>query len=123
MKPVLVFVYGTLKKGRSNHRVMGNSELMFKHVTDPIYTMVTNGGFPIVKRGGTTPITGEVYKVTDENTLNRIYRLEGCTGIKGHPDNWYDIDHIKIDKRKKASIFVMDADKYTYLPVIENGIF
>lgn len=128
MEPVYLFVYGTLKMGRGNNVVLGDSKFMFNYVTEPIYTMVTMGGFPIVKRGGTTAITGEVYKVYNEQTLKRIFRLEGYTGIPNHPDNWYDVDTIDVgDPKFKdhtwANIFVMNADKYPNLKVIPNGIF
>lgn len=123
MEPVYLFVYGTLKRGHGNNIVLGNSEFCFKYVTAPIYTMVTNGWFPIVKRGGTTAITGEVYKVTDQNILNNVYRLERYTGTPGHPDNWYDVDELNLNDLYTASMFVMNADKYPKLKVIPNGIF
>lgn len=123
MQPVHVFVYGTLKKDRSNHRVMGDSKFCFDHVTEPKYTMVTNGGFPIVKRDGSTAITGEVYEVTNPDTLRRIYNLEGYTGTPGASGNWYDVDEVPINKQITANMFVMDADKYNELRVIPSGIF
>lgn len=115
-------VYGTLKFGKRNHRVMGESEKLGRHVTEPIYTMRTNGSFPIVERGGSTEIKGEVYKVTDERTLKGIYALEGFTGIKGSAKNWYNLDDVDTIWGQ-ASIFVMDKDSNKHLPILENGVF
>lgn len=123
MSPKYIAVYGTLKKGRSNHHYMRNCEFVQHFKTEPIYTMITNGNFPIVKRGGNTSITCEIYKVTDEANLKAIYGLEGYSGVQGSVKNWYDTDTIKIDNNLTASIFVMDADKYNHLRVIESGIF
>lgn len=86
----LIAVYGTLKKGFSNHRVMGESKLLGKIRTEPIFTMYSLGGFPALTKDGNTKVSAEVYEVNCENTLNRIYRLEGYTGKRDSPDNWYD---------------------------------
>lgn len=72
----LVFVYGTLKKGFGNHRLLINQEFKGHHVTSPEYTMVSLGGFPGVIQDGRTSITGEVYSVTEE-AMKSLDRLEG----------------------------------------------
>jgi gamma-glutamylcyclotransferase (GGCT)/AIG2-like uncharacterized protein YtfP len=77
MKKTLVFVYGSLKKGYGNHCILGDSTFIGDHVTDEKYTMLSMGAFPCVDDGGTTPIHGEVYAVTDE-ILNNLDLLEGC---------------------------------------------
>lgn len=86
----LVAVYGTLKQGQGNHRVMGKSKLLGTHVTEAKYTMYDNGGFPFVYNQGNTPITIEVYEVTDRETSDNINRLEGYSGTRDNPRNWYD---------------------------------
>lgn len=72
-----VFVYGTLKKGEGNHRLMSMSEgvLLYSPAESyPNYTMYDLGGFPAVVHGGTSCIRGEVYKV---KTLDLLDDLEG----------------------------------------------
>lgn len=117
-----VFVYGTLKVGRGNHHVMGRSEKIKDFVTAPVYKMIASG-FPIVLRGGNTPITGEVYKVTNPETLDRIYMLEGFRGVQGDPHNWYDVDLIDVGLDKPAQIFVQNGDPRPGWRIVENGNF
>jgi len=116
---VLFAVYGTLKENRSNHGVLGNAVKLGNCKTSPSYTLF-DGGFPIVERDGSTPITIEVFETSDEKTINRVFSLEGCTGIKGHPENWYDFDEIETPFGK-AVLFVMNKNKSQRLNIIENG--
>ncbi|HQM27674.1 MAG TPA: gamma-glutamylcyclotransferase [Syntrophorhabdus sp.] len=77
-----VFVYGTLRKGMGNHRLLEGSGFLGMGETVAQYGMyVLPGRIPYVKRrsGMKAVIVGEVYEV-DEDTLRRIDRLEG------HPD-------------------------------------
>lgn len=117
-----VFVYGTLKEGERNHHFLGKSEKIGEFYTEPIYSMVKAGSYPIVKREGHTAIEGELYKVTNEETLRGIYMLEGYTGRPGALHNYYDIDKINVGG-KDAIIFVMDKIAFEKLPAIESGIF
>ena len=61
---MLIFVYGSLKEGFPNyHKYIKSNGARYKgtHITKPIYTMVSLGGFPGVYPNGKTAITGEVY--------------------------------------------------------------
>lgn len=71
-----VFVYGSLKEGFGNHRVMerSNGRYIGVHHTDAEYTMVSLHSFPGVVLGGDTSIKGEVYEV---DHLTHLDRLEG----------------------------------------------
>lgn len=72
-----VFVYGTLKKGFGNHRLLENAKYVGEAETVfPVYTMFDIGSFPGVVQGGETMIKGEVYDVNDEEFAN-LDRLEG----------------------------------------------
>lgn len=59
-----VFVYGTLRRGGSNHYFLQRARLLGQYVTDPEFAMLNIGPYPGVVRGGDTPIQGEVYAVT-----------------------------------------------------------
>jgi len=75
-----VFVYGTLKRGHSNHNhYLGQARFVGAARTEPLYVMRSLGGFPGVTRGGTTAVTGEIFEVTNAELAN-LDRLEG------HPD-------------------------------------
>jgi gamma-glutamylcyclotransferase (GGCT)/AIG2-like uncharacterized protein YtfP len=77
---ILVVVYGTLKKHKSNHRLMADSK--FLGHTDVKGTMYSLGMFPAVALEGEYTIKGEVYEV-DQHTLTRL------DGLEGYPD-FYD---------------------------------
>lgn len=73
-----VFVYGTLKQGFGNHRVMerAKSSLIGTFKTLPEFTMLHLGGFPGIIDGGHTAITGELWEVEE---------IEGLDALEGHP--------------------------------------
>ena len=75
MKDQLVFVYGTLKYGFTNHDCMWGDYLC-AGVTEDRYLMYSNGAYPTV-----TPdedgveVKGELY-VCDESAMERLDALE-----------------------------------------------
>lgn len=74
-----VIVYGTLKKGFSNHRLLQTSKFLGKALTKNKYKM-TRSGIPFVNEDiPETQITGEVYEVDPEN-MPSLDRLEGYRG-------------------------------------------
>lgn len=75
MLDILVFVYGTLKQGGSNHQLMRRARLLGAHRTEPAFTMHHLGGYPGLRPGGRSAISGEVYAI-DERTLRALDRLE-----------------------------------------------
>lgn len=89
----IVFVYGTLKRGKANNVLMLGSEYLGLGVTRNKYAMY-EAGIPYVSESQEhTNIVGEVYKV-DKHTLKSLDNLEG------HPI-WY--------KRKQVDIlFIKD---------------
>ena len=84
----LVFVYGTLKKGFSNHRLLASSELLGVAQTVKMYAMYSTGLPIVVKDEAVSPIFGELYRV-DEVTLAYLDSLEG------HPD-WYRREEVEV---------------------------
>jgi gamma-glutamylaminecyclotransferase len=72
----LIFVYGSLLRGESNHSVLGGARLIARAITAPRYTLIDLGAFPAMLDSGRTPIHGEVYRC-DAETLARLDRLEG----------------------------------------------
>ena len=69
-----VFVYGSLKKGFHNHRVLGDSEFVCTDILSG-YSLVDLGSFPMALPNPDGCILGEVYYVTPE-TLEALDRLE-----------------------------------------------
>jgi gamma-glutamylcyclotransferase (GGCT)/AIG2-like uncharacterized protein YtfP len=77
-----VFVYGTLRRGQSNHSLLEMSRFIAEAATLRTYWMITTGVFPVVLDAvpadfGLPPlaIAGEIYHV-DDATLEQLDRLE-----------------------------------------------
>lgn len=118
----LVFVYGTLKKGFGNHRLLAKAKFIA-----PAFIingkMIDLGAFPAVMEGD-MDIEGEIYAV-DENTLASLDRLEG------HP-TFYERKQIEAyldDERMPAEAwcYFLSKDSQAHYeklcPVIEEGIW
>ena len=76
----MVFVYGTLLRGESNHRLLKNAEFVGEGRTAPEYDLVDLGAFPGMVSGRNTAIKGEIFGVNDD-TLEALDRLEGHPGF------------------------------------------
>ena len=82
MTKTLVFVYGTLKVGGSNHGLMGGAELIGEAITVGDHFTMLDGGYPYTFKEGICRVKGELFAVEDDTTLTRLDRLEG------HPDHF-----------------------------------
>lgn len=76
-----VFVYGTLKKGKSNHRLLENAKYLGER-TLWHYAIYDLGPFPCILPRYSFSVKGELYLVTDEE-LQLLDRLEG------HPEMYF----------------------------------
>jgi gamma-glutamylcyclotransferase (GGCT)/AIG2-like uncharacterized protein YtfP len=74
----LLFVYGTLKRGCSNHRYLADQTLVGIARTPPGYRLYDLGGYPgmVSRPDDTLGVTGEVWSV-DDDALERLDRFEG----------------------------------------------
>lgn len=123
MTKKLIFCYGTLCANFGNHSVIKDptTKLLGEAETPSVYTLYA-GGFPIVERGGTTSVKGEVYEINDQGVLEDVYSLEGYNGIpnKDGGNNWYDVDQITTPYGK-AEIFVQNAGQCNRKNEITSG--
>jgi len=118
----LIAVYGTLKQQHGNHIYMGGSQFLGTHVTEPAYTMYSLGGFPAVTKEGSTPISIEVYRVTDPEDLQNIYGLEGYSGERDSPRNrFYDTTDVETPYGT-AEMFIFKTPPATRR-VVESGVW
>jgi gamma-glutamylcyclotransferase (GGCT)/AIG2-like uncharacterized protein YtfP len=85
-----VAVYGSLRQGMGNHRLLEGQKFVGTTVTEQPYAMYSLGGFPKVSLEGAKvcPIVVEIYDV-DAQGLSRLNQLEGFHG-KGSQYNFYD---------------------------------
>jgi gamma-glutamylcyclotransferase (GGCT)/AIG2-like uncharacterized protein YtfP len=72
----LVGVYGSLREGLGNHRLLQDAEFVGEDSLPTEYGMVSLGGFPGVFKDGASPIILELYLV-DADQLISLDRLEG----------------------------------------------
>jgi len=86
---IKIFVYGTLKRGFSNHHFLMGSRFIGSGRTVEKYAMHTEGGIPfVVESEQISHILGELYSV-DGAVLQSLDRLER------HP-TWYQRREIMI---------------------------
>jgi gamma-glutamylcyclotransferase (GGCT)/AIG2-like uncharacterized protein YtfP len=103
-------VYGTLRKGMNNHRLLRDS----KHVDTvrvPGWMMITLGSYiPTIVYTGTAhdSVVLEVYEV-DEDTLHDIDQLEGYAGPNGN--NWYT----------RSLVYGDEVYAYTWQHIVKGG--
>lgn len=116
-QPFIFAVYGTLKRGFGNNRLLRNATFLGTHTTEPKYTMHSAGGFPIVVTGGNTAIKCELFATEDQNTIDMVNSLEGFNS-KGDPYNWYDRETIPTPMGD-AEMFVMHNPRQG--AIIEDG--
>lgn len=108
-----IFVYGSLKRGFSNHFLLENSKFLGEFITDPEYKMISLGYFPGVILEGNTSIYGEIYEV-DTDTFKRLDTLEG------YP-SFYDRVEIETDYGNTWMYYLKNL-KGIYR-VVEDGIW
>ena len=103
LETTLVAVYGTLKRGGSNHRLLAGSKMVLQGTTCNKYRMVATGVpfvLPYNSEGHNIDI--ETYAL-DDGTLEQVDRLEG------HP-NWYKREVVcvkdKDDKKLHAHLYI-----------------
>ncbi len=108
-----MFVYGSLKAGFSNHRLLRTARFVGPERTAPEFTMYSLGGFPGVVRGGTTAIEGEVCEV-DLETLAALDRLEG------HP-RFYRRTMVRLEGEERLETYLLDGEKIKGRPVVVSG--
>jgi gamma-glutamylaminecyclotransferase len=78
---MLIFVYGTLKRGGSNHEWMQGQQFVTEAATTPDFLLYDLGGYPGMIRvtSGGLSILGEIWEV-DEPGLSELDELEDLDG-------------------------------------------
>jgi gamma-glutamylcyclotransferase (GGCT)/AIG2-like uncharacterized protein YtfP len=111
----LYAVYGTLRKGFGNHRLLDNeySERLGTFKTNPEWKMVSLGGFPGVIPNGSQVITVEVYRVTNPMVERRLDMLESYPSFYGKT---------KIETPwGTADMYTLTEEEYGHLTPVPSG--
>ncbi|HEY9816912.1 MAG TPA: gamma-glutamylcyclotransferase family protein [Candidatus Obscuribacterales bacterium] len=120
----LAFVYGSLKQGFGNHRLLKASTFLGEAKLSQCGAMYSLGGFPAVTLGKrVSPIHGELYEI-DENTLDALDSLEG------HPHFYQrtEVDVLQEDEdgvyRVRAFVYLMEPNSgYLRGDPIKDGVW
>lgn len=110
-----VAVYGSLREGFSNHRILEGSKKLGTHWV-PGYEMFSLGAFPGVRKGDTHIFT-EVYEVSP-NSMQRLDRLEGYNGHDEH--NFYDRVEVSTPYGK-AYMYTLEDSRYEEREKVNSG--
>jgi len=78
----LYAVYGSLKRGFGNHRLLQNKDAKFIGTTKTKarFSLYSLGGFPGIKNDGKTAVEIEVFDVQTPELESRLDMLEGYGG-------------------------------------------
>lgn len=113
-----VAVYGSLREGLHNYRVVSRSKKLGMFESLPQYSMYSvAGNFPALIDKGSTSIVMEVYEI-DEKTLNSLDNLEGYIS-PGHTSNHYNRDIIDTPYGKAYIYFY--SGKTAHMAKVING--
>lgn len=119
-KEALIAVYGTLKKGFGNHRILESSKFLGTDNTKETFEMYSFGGFPAIVEGGDKHIFIEVYSTSDENVLRRLDQLEGFRE-KDSENNFYDKKEIDTRFGKANIYYIKNISKYGVKKIDKNN--
>jgi gamma-glutamylcyclotransferase (GGCT)/AIG2-like uncharacterized protein YtfP len=108
-----LFVYGSLKRGFRHHDLLGGASFEGDARTAPDFSLVLQGEYPALVRGGTECVHGEIYRVTDE-LLTELDRFEGCPDL-------YLREQIQLDDGTSALSYVISPNGARALPTIAEG--
>ncbi len=101
--PARVFVYGTLKRGYGNHRLLELGRARFLGRDKIEGAMHNYGSFPAVTLGQPGTVHGEVYEVSAA-TLERLDRLEGTP-------SFYQRTRVSMSTGENAWAYVMNPER------------
>jgi gamma-glutamylcyclotransferase (GGCT)/AIG2-like uncharacterized protein YtfP len=99
----LLFVYGTLKRGHSNHARLAGALFCGEAATAPGFVLFRSGPYPVLVRGGQGRVLGEVYAV-DAAAIAALDEFEGCPWL-------YQRVHIELADGQKAHAYVMPESR------------
>jgi gamma-glutamylcyclotransferase (GGCT)/AIG2-like uncharacterized protein YtfP len=74
---MLLFVYGTLRRGQPAQGLLRGARYVGAARTAPRFELVDFGEYPALVRGGATSVSGEIYEV-DAGALEKLDLYEDC---------------------------------------------
>jgi gamma-glutamylcyclotransferase (GGCT)/AIG2-like uncharacterized protein YtfP len=115
-----VFVYGTLRRGASNHHKLGHASFVCEVVTAPKYSLLHLGAFPGLVRGK-DKVVGEVWRTTGLG-LAELDIFEGCPVLydreKIHLENGSEVWGYTFQRSVKGLPKIPGGDWMKALPIL-----
>ena len=108
-----VFVYGSLRAGEPNHRLLLRATLVGTARTEPCFALHDLGAFPAMVAGGVHAIVGEIYEV-DDVTLAALDRLEGVP-------TFYQRVSIALADGGTAETYTRTSAQVARCPIVASG--
>jgi len=100
----VVFVYGTLKKGRNNHHFLEGAKYLGEAAAGRDYSLQVCG-LPFMQKKAGAGVVGELYEVTP-TMLKQLDRLEGHPSVYTRTKiNVYDVE---------VGMSIHDVEAYLY---------
>jgi gamma-glutamylcyclotransferase (GGCT)/AIG2-like uncharacterized protein YtfP len=77
---MLLFVYGTLRRGEPSHSELGPARYIRDCVTTPCYELVSLGPYPALLEAGRDAVLGELYEVPEVH-IEHLDRFEDVPAL------------------------------------------
>ncbi len=111
----LVAVYGSLRCGLGNHRLLQTAVRQDDGCIRDGFRMVSLGGFPaLLKDGEHHPITVEVYEVDTETRARNLDMLEG------YP-SFYDRELVTLIDGRECWVYFINGGRYSHHEPVLTG--
>jgi gamma-glutamylaminecyclotransferase len=110
---VLVFVYGSMKRGGTEHAALAGSSYLGKVATEATFELIDMGGLPGLTTGGSVSVQGELYAVS-ERVLANLDELED------HPDTFHRSVLVLSDGREVLG-YVLPPTQAVGFPRLSSG--
>lgn len=122
----MLFVYGTLKEGYGNHRLLEEQTLLMRAVELKGYEMRSFGYFPVISPNDDASVVGELYVVTEE-------ALARCDMLEGHPSFYQrvcitdKVQQVLAEEGIKATMpsytYIQSEEAVASLQLVEGGVW
>ncbi len=115
-----VFVYGTLRKGEANAKLLKNASCIAEQCWTNGVLYNTGYGYPTMKESKTSKVYGELYSVSEDD-LKRLDQLEGYK--EGSTNNLYErVEQTVFTDKGSCIAYMYVASKLNLLKTqIPNG--
>jgi gamma-glutamylcyclotransferase (GGCT)/AIG2-like uncharacterized protein YtfP len=117
---MLLFVYGTLRRGGSHHAELRDARFAGRARTQSRYDLVDLGGYPALLEGGTSAVSGELYEV-DDALLVELDRFEEVPALYERKQVALDMRSLRRKKRTDVEAYLMRRERAEHAPRIASG--